>query len=109
MQDRTSLLKARAPGAEMVRAWSDKELGSVTNTAFKKVESVLQDKLKKEIEIQAVVVPSFQIDQSTSENFELTRGAIDMSLKLDTHYSSKKGETAQRVIWPCLLHIWGST
>ena len=46
----------------MVRAWSDKAPGSVTNTAFKKVESVLPDKLKKEIEIQAVVVPSFQID-----------------------------------------------
>ncbi|MCB1692282.1 MAG: HTH domain-containing protein, partial [Pseudomonadales bacterium] len=46
-------LKALALGALMVRAWSDRALGSVTATAIRKIESVLPENLKKEIELQA--------------------------------------------------------
>lgn len=102
-------LKALALGAQMVRAWSDRALGSVTNTAIRKIESVLPDKLKKEIEIQSVVVPSSRISEATSDNLELIRRAIDMSHKLEMRYSSLKGETTQRVIWPFLLYFWGTT
>lgn len=101
-------LKALALGALMVRAWSDRKLASVTSTAIRKIESVLPENLKKEIELQAIVVPDFHMTESTSHNLEAIRTAIDRNLKLDLCYRSLKGEETERVIWPFVLYFWGN-
>ena len=86
-------LKALALGAMMVKAWSDKELGSVTATAIRKIESILPDKLRKEIQIQEFVVPGFQINDMTSSNLAAIRRAIDEQKTLEVRYSSLKGDS----------------
>jgi predicted DNA-binding transcriptional regulator YafY len=101
-------LKALALGAMMVKAWSDKELGSVTATAIRKIESILPEKLRKQIEIQEFVVPGFQINDATSNNLGAIRRAIDEHLKLDVRYRSLKDEITERTIWPFLLYFWGN-
>lgn len=100
-------LQALALGAMMVRAWSDRRLASVTNTAIRKIESVLPDNLKKQIELQAIVVPGFRMTESASNNLEQVRAAIDGNIKMDISYQSLKGEETRRVIWPLVLYFWG--
>ena len=101
-------LKALALGAMMVKAWSDRELGSVTATAIRKIESILPEKLRKEIQLQEIVVPGFQLDDSTSDNLSAIRKAIDEKKALTVNYKSLKGDTTERSIWPFLLYFWGN-
>ena len=100
-------LKALALGALMVKAWSDKKLGSVTSTAIRKIESILPEKLKKEIELHEIVVPSYRLSDTTSNNLEAVRQAIDDHIKVELQYLSLKGEQTQRIVWPLLLYFWG--
>jgi predicted DNA-binding transcriptional regulator YafY len=101
-------LQALALGALMVRAWSDRRLASVTSTAIRKIESILPEHLKKQIELQAIVVPKVRMSEATSDNLEAIRSAIDGNIKLDVCYQSLKGEETQRVIWPFILYFWGN-
>ncbi|MFT5208983.1 MAG: putative DNA-binding transcriptional regulator YafY [Flavobacterium sp.] len=101
-------LKALALGASMVTAWADKELGSVTKTAMRKIESILPTKLKKEIELQEIVVPTWQLDKETSRNLGSVRQAIKQNVKIRCAYHSIKGEKTERIIWPFLLFFWGN-
>jgi predicted DNA-binding transcriptional regulator YafY len=101
-------LKALALGAMMVQAWSDRELASVTKTAIRKIESILPEKLRKEIELEQIVVPGFQMAETTSNNLTAIRHAIDEKMKLDLTYDSLKGEQTQRTVWPFLLYFWGN-
>lgn len=101
-------LKALALGALMVQAWSDRELASVTKTAIRKIESILPEKLRKEIELEQIVVPGFQMAETTSNNLTAIRHAIDEKMKLDLTYDSLKGEQTQRTVWPFLLYFWGN-
>ncbi len=101
-------LKALALGALMVQAWSDRELASVTKTAIRKIESILPEKLRKEIELEQIVVPNFQMAETTSDNLVAIRRAIDDKHRLVMTYDSLKGEQTQRTIWPFLLYFWGN-
>ena len=101
-------LQALALGALMVRAWSDRQLASVTSTAIRKIESILPEHLKKQIELQAIVVPKLRMSEVTSDNLEAIRSAIDGNIKLDICYQSLKGEETERVIWPFVLYFWGN-
>jgi predicted DNA-binding transcriptional regulator YafY len=104
----TEELKALALGALMVRAWSDKKLASVTNTAIRKIESVLPEKLKADIHLQDIIVPGFQMTELASLNLGQIREAIGANSKLKIEYRSLKDEVTTRTIWPLLLYFWGN-
>ncbi|MFT7686095.1 MAG: putative DNA-binding transcriptional regulator YafY [Candidatus Azotimanducaceae bacterium] len=101
-------LKALALGASMVTAWSDKALGSVTKTAMRKIESILPTKLKKEIELQEIVVPNLLFKEEAAKNLGLVRQAIKENVKIRCSYNSLKDEVTERTIWPFLLFFWGN-
>jgi predicted DNA-binding transcriptional regulator YafY len=92
----------------MVRAWSDKKLASVTNTAIRKIESVLPEKLKADIHLQDIIVPGFQMTELASLNLGQIREAIGANSKLKIEYRSLKDEVTTRTIWPLLLYFWGN-
>ena len=101
-------LKALALGAEMVRVWSDQELGQVSAAAIRKIESILPAALREEIHLQKIVVPDFGITRATSLNLGLIRRAIDRQLRLRIRYKSLKGDESERTVWPFLLYFWGN-
>jgi predicted DNA-binding transcriptional regulator YafY len=101
-------LKALALGAKLVRAWSDKKLASTTATAIRKIESILPEKLKKEIELNSIQVPGFQISSALSRNLELVRIASDENKKLRVRYQAIDGDETSRIIWPFVLYFWGN-
>ncbi len=101
-------LKALALGAQMVHAWSDKKLASTTATAIRKIESVLPERLKKEIKLNAIKVPGFQMSEGLSNNLEMLRVASEESKKLEVCYRPLRGEETRRTIWPLILYFWGN-
>ncbi len=101
-------LKALALGALMVRAWSDRKLASTTATAIRKIESILPSSLKKEIRLNAIKVPGYQMSEGLSNNLEMVRIASEECRKLDVCYRSLKGEETRRTIWPLILYFWGN-
>jgi len=101
-------LKALALGAQMVKAWSDKKLGSVTATAMRKIESILPNKLRKEVELQEIIVPRWQLGEETAQNLGIVREAIAANTKIKCAYQSLKGDDTERIIWPFLLFFWGN-
>jgi len=102
-------LKALALGAQMVRAWSDKDLASTTATAIRKIESVLPDNLKKEIQLQGIAVPRFQMSDEVSDKLRAVRKALDAQERLDVSYQAIDGELTTRVLRPLILYFWGKT
>ncbi len=100
-------LKALALGAQMVRAWSDHDLGSTTATAIRKIESILPDNLKKEIQLDEIQVPGFQMTKEISDKLLAVRTALDGQEKLLVTYTSVHGEQTRRVIRPLILTFWG--
>ena len=102
-------LKALALGAQMVRAWSDHDLASTTATAIRKIESVLPDNLKKEIRLQGIAVPGFQMTDEVSDKLRTVRTALDASELIEVRYTAISGEVTKRVIRPLILYFWGKT
>lgn len=102
-------LKALALGAQMVRAWSDKELASTIATAIRKIESILPENLKKEIRLQRIEVPGFQMSDEVSNKLRIVRTALDAQEILDVHYTAIAGEATRRRIRPLILYFWGKT
>jgi len=88
-------LKALALGAQMVRAWSDKELASTIATAIRKIESILPENLKKEIRLQRIEVPGFQMSDEVSNKLRIVRTALDAQEILDVHYTAIAGEATR--------------
>ena len=91
----TDELKALALGAQMVRAWSDKELASTIATAIRKIESILPENLKKEIRLQRIEVPGFQMSDEVSNKLRIVRTALDAQEILDVHYTAIAGEATR--------------
>ena len=88
-------LKALALGAQMVRAWSDKELASTIATAIRKIESILPENLKKEIRLQRIEVPGLQMSDEVSNKLRIVRTALDAQEILDVHYTAIAGEATR--------------
>ena len=101
-------LKALALGARMVRAWSDRTLASTTTTAIRKIESILPEQLKKEIELNEIEVPGYMLSDQVSETLETIRVAVAEQTLLTIGYRSLKEERTERVIWPLVLYFWGN-
>jgi predicted DNA-binding transcriptional regulator YafY len=102
-------LKALALGARMVRAWSDRELASTTATAIRKIESILPENLKKEIQLEGIEVPGYQMRPEVGEKLRAVRMALDAQEKLKVQYTSIKGAATHRIIRPLVLYFWGKT
>jgi len=100
-------IEALLIGAKMVRAWTDKELASAAHQALQKIEHVIPDKLKPQLERNELIVPDFPMEGKANEQFQLLRKAIRHSDKVFIHYNRADGEYSERVIHPLGLFYWG--
>ncbi len=102
-------LKALALGAQMVKAWSDRELASTTATAIRKIESILPERLKKEIALPGIAVPGFQMTDAVSDTLTTVRRALDAQRKLEVSYVDLREAATDRIVRPLILYFWGKT
>ncbi len=96
-------------GIRMVQAWTDKELAGAAGSALTKIQSILPDKLKQQIEELPLLVPDYHIQSATAElSFQL-RKAVDAKREVALEYQREDGQQSSRIIQPLGLVFWGKT
>lgn len=100
-------LAALALGARMVQAWTDKGLASAANQALRKIENMLPEALRSELDRQELLVPDFNVDSVTRTHLALLRGAIKQQYKVSYDYRREDGQHSSRVVLPLGLFYWG--
>ncbi|SKA60706.1 WYL domain-containing protein [Enterovibrio nigricans DSM 22720] len=94
-------------GMQMVRAWSDKCLSVASESASRKIHSVLPDHLKAQLETFPLAVPSFFAHSETASCSELLREAATLKRKIRMDYETGEGVCTSRVIQPLGQVYWG--
>ena len=93
-------------GIEMVGAFTDDKLDAFAQSAKQKILSVLSDRAKAQAETQLYFVPKIEGYNSRDNAHSALREAILCKAKIRITYTSVKGETSKRVIWPLGLVAW---
>jgi len=100
-------IEALLLGARMVRAWTDKDLASAAHQALLKIEHVIPDKLKPQLERNDMIVPDFPMEGQASEQLKIIRKAIRQLNKVTLEYTRADGQQSKRIIHPLGLFYWG--
>ena len=100
-------LEALLLGARMVRAWTDKGLASAADQALQKIEHVIPDRLKPQLNSQDMIVPDFPMEGRASEQLYVVRQAIKTQHKIEIKYTREDGNQSERKVHPLGLFYWG--
>ncbi len=100
-------IEALLLGARMVRAWTDKNLATAANQALQKIEHVVPEKLKPQLERNDMMVPDFPMEGQASDQLITIRRAIRQQKKVNIKYTRADGEHSSRCIHPLGLFYWG--
>lgn len=100
-------LEALLLGARMVRAWTDKGLASAAHQAMQKIEHIIPDRLKPQLERQDMIVPDFPMEGMASEQLYIVRQAIKTQNKVKINYARADGKESERLVHPLGLFYWG--
>lgn len=100
-------LEALLLGARMVRAWTDKGLASAAHQALQKIEHVIPERLKPQLERQDMIVPDFPMEGQAGEQLTVVRQAIKEQRKINFNYIREDGQTSIRTVHPLGLFYWG--
>ena len=72
-----------------------------------KIEHVIPDHLKPELERREIIVPSFPISLAVSDALEVLRGAIKPQHKVCFDYQREDSQKSTRTVHPLGLFYWG--
>lgn len=100
-------LAALLLGARMVQTWTDKGLARAAHQAMAKIEHVIPDHLKPELEREEIMVPAISSSPSVSDELEVLRGAIKQQQKVNFEYRREDDQKSERVVHPLGLFYWG--
>jgi len=100
-------LAALLLGARMVQTWTDKSLARAAQQAMAKIEHVIPDHLKPELERQEIMVPSFPFSLTVADELEVLRAAIKQQRKVRFDYRREDNEKSTRIVHPLGLFYWG--
>lgn len=100
-------LQALLLGARMVRAWTDKGLARAAHSALQKIEHVVPDKLKPELDRQEIIVPDFPMEGMAGDQMLIVRQAIKAQNKIRIDYTREDGQDSKRIVQPLGLVYWG--
>ncbi len=100
-------LAALLLGARMVQTWTDKGLARAAHQAMAKIEHVIPDHLKPELERQEIMVPSFPFSLTVADELEMLRNAIKHRRKVHFDYQREDNQKSSRTVHPLGLFYWG--
>lgn len=95
-------------GAQIVRSWADPELASAAERVLSKIEVILPDTLKHQIQNTRMYSPMVRLNPEVARVLALLRFAIDQQFKVSLGYRREDGEASARTIWPLGLYFWGN-
>jgi predicted DNA-binding transcriptional regulator YafY len=100
-------LAALLLGARMVQSWTDRGLARAAQQAMAKIEHVIPDHLKPELERQEIMVPAFPFSLTVSDELEVLRAAIKQQRKVHFDYRREDNQESDRTVHPLGLLYWG--
>jgi len=100
-------LQALLVGGQMVRAFTDPELGEAAVRARAKIMAILTDDLKARAEAQPYIVPVRERDNELRATHGQLRKACEEKRKLQIEYEDENAKQSRRVIWPLGMVGWG--
>jgi len=102
-------LQALLFGAGVAKRWGDSDMAAAADRILNKVDAVLPERLRGELNSNALVVPTVAGNQSEQTTAQLgaVRDAINARKRLSMSYSDASGGATERVVWPLTLLYWG--
>lgn len=95
-------------GTQLVKSRSDPGLARAADRVLNKVESVIPEALKSQLEHAYMFAPMTLIEPDVAVIMGEVRAAIENKNKIQIKYTRKDGEQSNRSIWPLGLFFWGS-
>ena len=104
-------LQALIFGAQVAKRWGDNEMAAAADRILNKIDAVLPEKMRPELNSQTLVVPELARYQSkeTTERLGAVREAINDRRRLFMNYNDVNDESTERIVWPMSLAYWGFT
>lgn len=84
-------------------------MASAANRILNKIDAVLPERMRPELNSQTLVVPemaSYQSEQTTVQ-LGAVRDAINDRRRLFMNYNDARGDATERIMWPLTLVYWG--
>lgn len=102
-------LQALMFGAGVAKRWGDSDMAAAADRILNKVDAVLPERMRGELNSNALVVPTVAGNQSEQTTAQLgsVRDAINGRKRLKLSYSDVSGEPTDRTVWPLTLLYWG--
>ena len=100
-------IEALLLGVNMLKTWSDNQLAKSALSALDKIEAVLPNELKQNLQKQKLFSPNFAIEEHHRRNFETLRQAVNSQHVVEVEYQAKNGQLSSRKLEPLGLYYWG--
>lgn len=95
-------------GARIINSWADPGLAAAAQSVLSKVETVLPDTLKGELDQTRLFSPLVRISAKAASFMGDLRGAVDRRNKVEITYTRADSTESKRIIWPLGLFFWGT-
>lgn len=100
-------LQALVFGVRVAKAYGDEAMGDAAERVLAKVEAVLPDRLRGELNSDRLVVPPASLPSGAPALLGEVREAINARLRLFLDYRDVSGTSTERIVWPLSLAYWG--
>lgn len=101
-------LQALVFGVRVAQAYGDAEMAKAADRVLAKIDAVLPERLRGELESKRLVVAR-QLPPGASEVLGGVREAINRRARLALDYRDAAGNGTERIVWPLTLAYWGQT
>ncbi|MEQ8859446.1 MAG: YafY family protein [Pseudomonadales bacterium] len=102
-------LQALVFGVRVAQAYGDPEMAQAAERVLAKVDAVLPERLRGELDSERLVVPPAPLPPGAAELLGEVREAINGRRRLFLDYRDADGRTTERIVWPLTLLYWGRT
>jgi predicted DNA-binding transcriptional regulator YafY len=98
-------VQALVLGARMVESFGDASLRTAARSVLDKVEAVLPEDLRAQVESTALFSLPFVLEDGTRERLGWLREGIDQRRKMRLEYRDQKDQNSERVVRPLGLYF----
>src|SRR5262245_8024916 len=100
-------LQALVFGADVAKSWGDAEMAEAAQRILAKIDAVLPDRLRPQLNSHRLVVPDVRMSEATSRMLGEVRDAINQRTRVFLECRDAESEATERIVWPLALAYWG--
>lgn len=100
-------IEALVIAARMAKTFAGSKLARSTQLALDKIEAVLPDNLKAELDKPKLYTPEVLTNEKTAKTLDELREAINLKQVIQIEYLSLEGKKSKRDVRPLGLFFWG--